>query len=128
MSAGTFVRPGRLAARRPNIMGEVMRDIRADLQDRANFLKEQMNAAQAQFEKHIEQIKQEHDSKLKDLKADLSAVTTLLEAEQRRLADAPTVPKPQPERQEPPKPKQPQPQQARRPMRLADMIGLQRAG
>jgi len=111
-------------------MGEVMRDIRADLQDRANFLKEQINAAQAQFEKHVEQIKQEHDSKLKDLKADLNAVTTLLGAEQRRLANAPSVPKAQPEGPEPPKskPQQPQPQQVRRPMRLADMIGLQRAG
>jgi len=40
------------------------------------------------------------------------------------------VPKAQPEGQERPKPEpqQPHPQQARRPMRLADMIGLQRAG
>jgi hypothetical protein len=108
-------------------MGEVMRDIRADLQDRANFLKEQMNTAQAQFEKHVDQIKQEHDGKLKGLKADLDAVTTLLGAEQRRLGNAPSVPKAQPEGKES-HPQQPHPQQARRPMRLADMIGLQRAG
>jgi malate synthase len=110
-----------------NIMGDSMRDIRADLQDRANFLKEQMSAAQAQFDKHVDQIKREHDSKLKDLRADLDAVTTLLGAEQRRLGNAPTVPNAQPEGQEP-KPQQPHAHEARRPMRLADMIGLQRAG
>jgi len=105
-----------------------MRDIRADLQDRANFLKEQMNAAQTQFQQQIDQIKQEHDNKLKGLKDDLDAVTTLLGAEQRRLGNAPAAPKAQPEGQEPRKPQQLQPQQARRPMRIADMIGLQRAG
>jgi len=103
-----------------------MRDIRADLEDRVNFLSEQMNAAQAQFERHIDQLKQEQDNRLKDLKADLDAVKMLLGAEQRRLGNAPSVPKAQPQAQEA-KSQKPQPQQAR-PMRLADMIGLQRAG
>jgi malate synthase len=104
-----------------------MRDIRADLQDRVNFLKEQISATQAQFERHMDQIKQEHDSRLKDLKADLEAVNTLIRAEQRRLGDAPAAPKVQPKSPEP-KPQQPQPRQARPQMRLSEVIGLQRAG
>jgi len=104
-----------------------MRDIRDDLQDRANFLKEQMDAAQAQFEKHKDQIKQEHEGRLKALKADLDAVSTLLGAEQRRCGGAPSVPKAQPQPQAPnPHPKQPRPAPPRMP--LAEMLGLQRAG
>ena len=33
-----------------------MRDIRNDLQDRASLLEEQINAAEAQFEKLVEQL------------------------------------------------------------------------
>jgi hypothetical protein len=36
-----------------------MRDIRGDLQDRANAIKEQMSAAQNQFERRFEQLKLE---------------------------------------------------------------------
>ncbi len=100
-----------------------MRDIRDDLQDRANFLKQQMDAAQAQFEKHKDQIKQEHEGRLKALKADLDAVNTLLGAEQRRCGGAPSVPKAQPQ---PQALKQPRPAPPRMP--LAEMLGLQRAG
>ena len=111
-----------------------MRDIREDLQDRANFLRGQMDAAQAQFEKSIDQIKQEHDSRVEGLKADLAAVTKLLGSEQRRLANTPPVSKaqaqpkaePQPQPQQP-NLQQPQPPKARPRMPLAEMIGLQRA-
>ena len=70
-----------------------MRDIRGDLQDRASLLEDQINAHEAEFEKLIEQLKREHDSKLEDLKAELEAVTRLMEVELRRLssAAAPTV-------------------------------------
>lgn len=103
-----------------------MRDIRDDLQDRVNFLREQMTAVEAQFAKDADQIKQEHDSKLKVLKADLDAVTTLIVAEQRRLASTPSVPRAQAQPQE--VGPRPQPPQARPRMALADMIGLKRAG
>lgn len=103
-----------------------MRDIRADLQDRANLLKEQMDAAQAQFKKHADQIKQEHDNKLKDLKADLDATKMLIEAEQRRFGDTPPAPTAQLQPQEP-SPQQPRPRQAHPRMPLADMIEVQRA-
>ena len=69
-----------------------MRDIRGDLQDRASLLEEQINAHEAEFEKLIEQLKREHDSKLEDLKAELEAVTRLMEVELRRLSSAPATP------------------------------------
>ncbi len=34
-----------------------MRDIRGDLQDRANLITEQIGTTQGQFDKHIEQLK-----------------------------------------------------------------------
>ncbi|HUU67150.1 MAG TPA: hypothetical protein VMW57_07700 [Methyloceanibacter sp.] len=103
-----------------------MRDIRDDLQDRVNFLQEQMSTVEAQFAKHVDQIKQEHDSKLKVLKADLDAVTAMIGAEQRRLGNTPAELKTRAQPQGP-SPQQ-QPPQARPRTALADMIGLQRAG
>jgi hypothetical protein len=40
-----------------------MRDIRGDLQERANTIKEQMSAAHNRFEKRFEQLKLEHQAK-----------------------------------------------------------------
>ena len=108
-----------------------MRDIRGDLQDRAALLEEQINAQETQFENLIEQLKQEHDAKLVDLRAELDAVNRLIELECRRLetAAAPlrapaheplhqTVHQPQPHAQVPPQPQpQRQPQQP-----LADFL------
>ena len=69
-----------------------MRDIRNDLQDRANLLDEQINTAEAQFESLVEQLRTEHESRLEDLKAEFEAVGRLLEVEQRRLANIPVTP------------------------------------
>jgi hypothetical protein len=74
-----------------------MRDIRGDLQDRASLLEEQINAHEAQFEKLVEQIRAEHESRLEDLRAEFAAVTKLLELEQRRLGSAPQAPKAAPQ-------------------------------
>ena len=82
-----------------------MRDISGDLQERANLLKQQKNSARAEFEELIEQIKWEHDSKLKDLRAELEAVNRVTETEHRRLRGAASAPRPQSQ--------QPQPQQSR---------------
>ena len=65
--------------------GQAMRDIRGDLQDRAALLEEQINAHEAQFDKLIDQLKREHDSRLEDLKTELEAVNRLMELELRRL-------------------------------------------
>lgn len=68
-----------------------MRDIRGDLQDRASFLEEQISAAEAQFEKRVEQLKREHQAKIEDLETELEAVKRLMEGEQRRLGSAAPV-------------------------------------
>ena len=60
-----------------------MRDIRGDLQDRSNRLAEQIRAAQAQFDKVIEQLKLEHQGKLEDLKSDLDTVRMVMKSEDR---------------------------------------------
>src|SRR4051794_38018296 len=70
-----------------------MRDIRGDLQDRASLLEEQINAHEAQFDKLVEQLRAEHESRLEDLKTEFAAVTKLMELEHRRLSNAPSAPK-----------------------------------
>jgi hypothetical protein len=87
-----------------------MRDIRSDLQDRINFLGEQISTAHNQFEQHLEQMKHEHDSRLKDLKAELQAVNTLMDGEHRRLGGAAAAPQ------------QVEPQRGRPQMRLSDFL------
>jgi hypothetical protein len=58
---------------------KVMRDIRSDLQDRVNLVRQQIRAEQAQFEVLTAQLKREHDRRLEDLRAQLQAVTRLLQ-------------------------------------------------
>jgi hypothetical protein len=58
---------------------KAMRDIRSDLQDRANWVWQQIRAEQAQFEILTAQLKREQDSRLEDLRAQLQAVTRLLQ-------------------------------------------------
>jgi hypothetical protein len=78
-----------------------MRDIRGDLQDRVSFLEEQINAARAQFENLIEELKREHRATVEGLEAELEAVTRLMEGEYRRLNDAATA-REEPRRAAPP--------------------------
>jgi hypothetical protein len=73
-----------------------MRDIRGDLQDRANLIEKKISAEQAQFEKVVEQLKVEHESRLKNPLAELEAVRLLMDVEIRRLSKAtPHTPIPQ---------------------------------
>ena len=69
-----------------------MRDIRGELQERASLFEEQINAHEAEFEKHIEQLKRERKIQIKNLDAELEAVTRLMEIEVRRLSSAPPAP------------------------------------
>ena len=62
-----------------------MRDIRGDLQERAGLVEQQINTAQNQFKRVIEQLKSEHDSRAIDLKAALNVVNKVIEIEHRRL-------------------------------------------
>jgi hypothetical protein len=68
-----------------------MRDIRGDLQQRANTIKEQMSAAHNRFEKRFEQLKLEHQSRLKNPVAELEAVKLVMKIEDRRLGLRPEV-------------------------------------
>jgi hypothetical protein len=87
-----------------------MRDIRADLEERAALLESQINSADAQFDKLVEQLKAEYETRLKNVKAEFAAVRTLLGIEDRRLANGASAPKPQAQARPPqPKPEQAQP-------------------
>ena len=68
-----------------------MRDIRGDLQERANTIKEQMSAAHNRFEKRFEQLKLEHQSRLKNPVAELEGVKLVMKIEDRRLGLRPEV-------------------------------------
>jgi hypothetical protein len=61
-----------------------MRDIRGDLQERADLLAKQIGAAQEQFDKVIEQLKHEHATRLDDLKSGLDTVRLVIRIEDRR--------------------------------------------
>ena len=74
-----------------------MRDIRGDLQDRANLIAEQISAAQGQFDAHIEELKSEHQTILEDLKSALHNVHMVIGFEGRRVGSS--VPAPEAESQ-----------------------------
>jgi hypothetical protein len=96
-----------------------MRDIRSDLQERAAIIGEHVKSAQAQFETVFDQLKRDHEGKIKDLRAELEAVNVLLGIEQRRhgaAAQAPSQALPQPQ------------VQAAKPQRPLSGILMRRAG
>jgi hypothetical protein len=62
-----------------------MRDIRSDLQDRANLIKAEISTAQHDFKKRIEQLKLEHQSRIKNPVRELEAVKLVIGIEERRL-------------------------------------------
>ncbi|MGH6824755.1 hypothetical protein [Methyloceanibacter sp.] len=64
-----------------------MRDIRNDLAERARLIEDQISAAYAQFEKMLEQLQNERDGKVSDLKAEFTALGKLMEVENRRMAN-----------------------------------------
>jgi hypothetical protein len=65
-----------------------MHDIRDDLQDRANLIAEQISTAQGQFDKHIEQLRHEHETMLEGLKSTLHNVNMVIGIEGRRLGSS----------------------------------------
>jgi hypothetical protein len=77
---------------RDALTGEIfMRDIRPDLEERIAVLKEQLHSEQTELERRINQIRQHHDSQVRNLQAQLAALSTVLKVEQRRLWDSPPV-------------------------------------
>jgi hypothetical protein len=65
-----------------------MRDIRADLEDRAQLIAEQIKAAQDTFQRQINTIEREHENKVRELRTTLDAVNTLLRREHHMLSGA----------------------------------------
>ena len=69
--------------------GSVMRDIRADLEERANIIQGQVNAAHAHFEKVMQQLQAERDAKIAELTETLSMINKLMQFESwRQSCDA----------------------------------------
>ena len=64
-----------------------MRDIRGDLQERANLLGKQIGAVQEQFDKLVEQLKHEHAMRLADLKSGLDTICQVIRIEDRRAVN-----------------------------------------
>jgi hypothetical protein len=62
-----------------------MRDIRADLQERAKFIDAEITSATAHFEKLLEQLESEREERVAGLKFELEAITRLMEVEHRRM-------------------------------------------
>jgi hypothetical protein len=64
-----------------------MRDIRNDLQERADLVQDRIKAATVHFERMVEQLRNEDDPRMADLKASLAMITKLMEFEQRHVAN-----------------------------------------
>ena len=103
-----------------------MRDIRGDLKDRAEALEREIKASQARFD---ERLKQEHESRVTELKSELDAVKLLMGLEQRRLSNGVPPIKPQPQAETArPQAEAPRPQaQAQPPRPSQPEVGLRRA-
>jgi hypothetical protein len=63
-----------------------MRDIRNDLQERADLVQDRIKAAAVHFERMVEQLRNEHDSSVANLKASLAMIAKLMEFEDQHIA------------------------------------------
>ena len=68
-----------------------MRDIREDLQERVELVKQQINAEQNRFAKLLKQLSSEQDGKVRYAKAELETVKRVIEIEHRRLGSTISV-------------------------------------
>ena len=64
-----------------------MRDIRSDLEERANVINGQVKAAFDQFERRIQQLKSEVDARVAELKSTLDMITKFMAFENRQMGD-----------------------------------------
>jgi hypothetical protein len=72
-----------------------MRDIRSDLQERANATEEEIRAINADYEKMIEQLQKEREGKLARVKSKLELISKLLEFENADAGKVPSVTPPE---------------------------------
>jgi hypothetical protein len=61
--------------------GTLMRDIRSDLEERANIIQEQLKASYAHFEKVVQQLQRERDTRVADLNQTLVMIEKLMQFE-----------------------------------------------
>ena len=73
-----------------------MRDIRNDLEERANFVQEQIRGSHAHFENAVRQLQQERDSRIADLTETLSMIKKLMQFESGVMDNVVTLENPQP--------------------------------
>ena len=69
-----------------------MRDIRGDLEERANIYHEQIKTAYAQFEMIAQQLQRERDVRIADLKSLLMMVHKVIEFEESHSGKVVTLP------------------------------------
>jgi hypothetical protein len=62
-----------------------MRDIRSDLQERANLIEEEITAATAHLNKTLEELQIECDARVAQLRAELAVLGVLIESEDQRM-------------------------------------------
>jgi hypothetical protein len=72
-----------------------MRDIRSDLQERANASEEEIRAINADYEKMIEQLQKEREEKLARVKMKFDLISKLIEFENADAAKGPSVTPPE---------------------------------
>ena len=58
-----------------------MRDIRSDLEERAQIIQEQLRGTNGHFEKMMQQLQNERDARVADLKGTLAMIDKLLQFE-----------------------------------------------
>ena len=58
-----------------------MRDIRSDLEERAHIIEEQLRAVYGHFEKAVQQLQNERDARVSDLKGTLAMIDKLMQFE-----------------------------------------------
>jgi len=101
-----------------------MRDIRSDLQERANATEEEIRAINADYEKMIEQLQREREEKLARVEMKLKMISTLIEFENVDAEKVLTPPEALPQLAH----VGPRPNASVAPTPLAQMIGFRKVG
>jgi hypothetical protein len=73
-----------------------MRDIRSDLEERAHIIEEQLRAAYAHFERAVQQLQNERDARVSDLKGTLAMIDKLMQFESGVIDKVVTLENPSP--------------------------------
>ena len=64
-----------------------MRDIRSDLEERVQFIQERLRGSNAHFEKVVQQLQNQRDAKVADLKDTLVMIKKLIQFETSAMND-----------------------------------------